>query len=241
MSLVELAEYNQLPDHQYIDRETLNWIIQNKPSFDKPISYKVKDVTPEYFKKFIPPNNWFLVPIQVNSIHGVRHLLRVAIYTAQLCDIKKRTNLIISALLHDIRQLNDKGDTGHGQRAADWFKDNFLKVQRYFKIRFSKRDIEEIYYSIYYHEIPYKDILADTNYKKYKEAVDILKTADALDRYRQPKIKWWIDDSYLVLVPDEKLKKFAYDLVIITEAMHLDGYDNARSILEGLKIQNYKL
>jgi hypothetical protein len=53
-------------------------------------------------------------------------------------------------------------------------------------------------------------------------AVDIVKTADALDRYRLPKLKWWINDSYLRCLPPDWIKRTAYDLVVASEYLCLE-------------------
>ena len=80
----------------------------------------------EILKHYIPNNIWFLESKEINSIHGLRHILRVAI-NAYLIAIKLRhggkiSNLIIASVLHDIRRRNDKGDSEHGLRSMPWFK-----------------------------------------------------------------------------------------------------------------------
>lgn len=240
MSLVKLAQQKKLPDYQYMDNETLNWIIENNPKFNSKNKYRMNIDKIEDFKKYIPPKNWFLDLKKQETIHGVRHLLRITIYADILRveskgEIKKQ-NLIISAMLHDIQRLNDKDDYGHGERSAKWFLDNIIEIEKCFKAVFNDSDKKEIYYAIYYHNLPYKIISSENNYKKHKNIVDIIKTSDALDRYSQPKLKWWIDDKYLVLIPPDEIKEFAYNLVAQSEKLYLAGLSNVESVFEAIKL-----
>jgi hypothetical protein len=80
MDLVELAQQKKLPDYQYMDNETLNWIIENRPKFNLKNKYKINTNETESIKKYIPLKNWFLDNKKQETIHGMQHLLRVAIY-----------------------------------------------------------------------------------------------------------------------------------------------------------------
>jgi len=239
MDLIRLAQQKNLPSHQYMDQSTLNWIIQNKPSFCKKYT-KADFMLRKYLQIFIPQKTWFLIAEEINAIHGLRHLLRVAIYTFHLCNSlrsrKGERNLFVSAILHDIRRLDSKKDFGHAKRSAEWFLKNANKLAQFYKISFNKADIEEIYQTIYYHELPYDNILLEPTYQRYKQSIDILKTADALDRYRQPNLKWWMDRREIKLIPSKELDKFAYKLVTTSEGLYLNGLNNIRSVHEALKI-----
>jgi hypothetical protein len=61
-----------------------------------------------------------------------------------------------------------------------------------------------------------------------------LRTADALDRYRLPKVKWWIDDAYLNKKPSDALKAFAFDLVVRSETDRLQGVSDKDSVFKHL-------
>jgi hypothetical protein len=76
--------------------------------------------------------------------------------------------------------------------------------------------------------------LSDKEYLKHKEIIDLLKTADALDRYRLPKLKWWINDDFVIVIPDESEKSFAYNLVINSEKNYLSINDSVKSVLNSL-------
>ncbi|MBT9168891.1 MAG: hypothetical protein DDT19_02241 [Syntrophomonadaceae bacterium] len=245
LSLVELAQKKKLPKYQYMDEITLNWIIKNQPKFSIQNKYYINPSILKRYKNFIPSKNWFVEKREIKSIHGMRHLLRTEIFSTLLGDLynfnrRKIQNLKLAAVLHDIRRRNDKKDLFHGQRSAKWFFRNFSRIKKFFRLSLLDIDIEEVYYAIYFHEKPYNKIYSTTNYKKHKIAVDLLKTADALDRYRQPKIKWWIDDSYLKLVPNEKLKAFAYNLVVNSEKKYLESGDEIKCIFESLKLLTYE-
>lgn len=71
--------------------------------------------------------------------------------------------------------------------------------------------------------------------------IDVLKTADALDRYRLPKLKWWIDDAQIKIVPSDDFKAFSFDLIIASERRFLKGEDNANSIISALHDLNSAL
>jgi len=243
MSLIELANNDAMPKDQYMDKETLKWICDNSiKGIDLRTNYYAKS-----YKKFIPDLKWFPFNNKINSIHGLRHLIRVSIF----CEIIKYNywwlflksdlkNILTAAILHDIRRLDDRDDIGHGQRSADWFLKNIKALQEWFNVHYSKRDTEVIYNAIFYHEIPYNSIDKKI-YKKNKRIIDIIKTADALDRYRLPKLKWRINEDYLNFKPSQKLKIFAYKLVCQTEKMFLKEPNNIQvNFSKSLKIINNK-
>jgi len=238
MSLVDFAQEGTLPKIQLMDIETLKWIETNRPNFTKanpPFTSKIL----EQVKKYVPLKQWFLEKDCVDSIHGIRHILRVIANVSNLIfnrktDLITARNLLISSSLHDLRRKDDKGDEGHAVRARDWFMENSDKICRYFDIVLSIEDIDEIASAIYFHEIPYGQILSDKGYLKHKEIIDLLKTADALDRYRLPKLKWWINDDFVKIVPDESEKSFAYNLVINSEKYYLSINDSVKSVLNSL-------
>lgn len=236
-SLFKLAEKKELPHYQFIDTGTIAWIKRNKPKFKKTKKIKLPDR--ETLKRFIPLKNWFLTFRGIDSIHGMRHSLRVAINTILIANSflyrRKLENLIIAAVLHDIRRKNDKGDPFHGLRAADWFKKNAILVGKKFKIEFQDNDMEEIYWSIFFHGLHNTNFKNNKNYSKFRKSIDIIRTADALDRYRLPKIKWWFNEELLGLRIATIFKKTALELVIKSEQNFLKGKNSSESILNILK------
>ena len=238
MSLVDFAQEGTLPKIQLVDVETLKWIEKNRPDFVKinqPFTPKIL----EQAKKYLPSKQWFLKKDCVDSIHGIRHILRVIANASNLIFNRKTNlvtarNLLISSSLHDLRRKDDKGDEGHAIRARDWFIENSNKICRYFEVTLSIKDIDEIASAIYFHEIPYGQILSDKEYLKHKEIIDLLKTADALDRYRLSKLRWWINDDFVIVIPDESEKSFAYNLVVNSEKNYLPINDSVKSVLSSL-------
>jgi len=242
MSLIRIAKSGDpLPKVQHMDKETLDWIRLNKPKFKTVLSDKIiHDDCYRISSSYIPRKVWFSDAKKTDTIHGMRHILRVTIHAinlALLCslDDQQLKNVCIAANLHDIRRLNDKGDENHGLRTADWFKSNLVDIKKHYKISFSGKDAEAIYSAIFFHEVPYTDLERKENYKKHKKIVDILKSADALDRYRLPKLKWWIDCEYLKLCPSDLIKCFAYELVIKSEAYFLKGQESQQSVIQSVK------
>lgn len=234
MSLISLAQENNLPEQQFMDTETLAWIIRNKPDFFiKETSLSLSNDEINLIKKYTPSCDWFLSIDRFNSLHGVRHSIRVAAYSLKL---KKEINiaLIIAAMLHDIRRINDKTDPYHGKRGATWFLDNMSEITKKFRIKLNNYDIKEIHDMILYH-----DSQADDIKNNIFNHIDTLKTADALDRYCQPKSKWWINDDYLKLKPSQDMKFFSYNLVVNSEKLAIKGFDGIKSVFCALN-NNYE-
>lgn len=238
MNLVGLAQEDSLPLIQRMDIETLEWIKKNQPNCTITAQPKLSTIF-ENTKKHKPPEKWFLEKDCINSIHGIRHIMRVVSNASNLIISRKiesvtARNLLIACSLHDLRRKNDKGDEGHAKRAAEWFLKNCEEVSRKLAITLSNKDIDEISSAISLHEIPYSQIGTADEYHKHKDIVDLLKTADALDRYRLPKLKWWIDDRFIKTVPSDSEKIFAYKLVVDSEEKYLSTGNSASSVLNSL-------
>jgi len=231
-SLADLAIRGQLPAHQYMDEGTLRWIEENNPFVGVDTVIKFLPVARTFFDKYVPDRDWFLNDKIVDSIHGLRHLLRVAVHSVLLSSNNDKIgeSVVLASLLHDIRRIDDKDDFDHGKRSADWFSKNSDTITDQLGVELYDEALESVYFGIYYHNLSYGDFSDDLDYKKHSEIVDIVKTADALDRFRLPKLKWWPDDKYLTLIPSEEHKRFAYDLVVGSEALFLDGASNLESI-----------
>jgi len=245
VSLRDRVDTGKLPRHWYMDLKTLNRIKRNKPEFNISADFnsnlisKIDNLKSE-LKCFIPDPDWFLVPEEINTIHGVRHLLRVNFLSMLLITLDKTfpsdflKMSAITSSLHDLRRRNDLLDTPHARRGAKWFIKNTSLIEDFFKVELNEKEIDTIYYSILFHDIPYKKISDDPNYKKYKVFIDITKTADALDRYRLPKVDWWIKDHLVSFVPSDDFKLVAYHLVVSSETHFLNGVDGATSVFKAL-------
>ena len=138
MNLVELAAIKKLPEFQYMDKQTCEWIENNNPNFiNNPNSYISIDLN--NFSKFSLPVEWFLEKRIINSLHGYGHMMRCTIYSIYLTDYLKigseeRTSLILASSLHDIRRSNDKNDAEHGNRSASWVTENIQIICKAFGI-----------------------------------------------------------------------------------------------------------
>ena len=238
MCLFKLATQKELPLHQNLDEETLSWIKSNVPDQIKNIDFSelAREVDLEKISCFVPMESWFLSESRINSLHGIRHLIRTTIYAHCLglkLHEKQLNNLLIATSLHDISRKNDKNDMGHSSRALKWYQKNKRKVlSKYKVIDVDNNIIENL---IKFHELNYEDLGQESFYKRNEEMVNIIKTADALDRYVQPRKKWWMNEKYLKIIPSIELKAFAFNLVVSSEEKHLRGIDSKNSVLLSLK------
>lgn len=115
--------------------------------------------------------------------------------------------ILYSGLFHDIARLNDRSDDGHSKRSAD----------RLIKFKPSKSEIEgekliDLLYAIEHHETEEGD------YEELTDTLKYLKTADALDRFRLPKLKWWPNRLIMEYVPPAYVFSIAYRLVLYIQS-----------------------
>ncbi len=223
-----------------MDLNTLLWIEDNKPYLASP---HISGIDLKYVNKYlltnIPQKKWFLSQSEINTVHGLRHTIRVMIYAIILGKQKRLLppeirNVTIAAAIHDLRRINDKKDYGHSDRAYQWFLNNKDKIYKKRLSNISPRDSESIGSAIFFHDEDYKHIKKNSRYLRSSKIVDILKTADALDRYRLPKVKWWINDRRLSLKPSDSIKNFAFKLIIASEHRFLLSGNNIKSVVEAL-------
>lgn len=214
-SLWSLAQERKQPDFQYMDQETLDQIKFNKPAFkdsDKEFYFTQKDI--DLILDLSPDEDWYLQNEITSSIHGIAHTIRVMVYGLTLArdevNFEDLKALLLACAIHDTQRLNDRGDEEHEERALTWLKNKFSDNENY--------------------ELIYKILEGSHEYEKY------LRTADALDRYRLPKVKWWVNDSYLETKPVESVKSFAFDLVTCSEQKVLRGANQKNSVIECLAI-----
>lgn len=244
MSLIKKIESGEFPEEQFIDAETLQWIKDNEPEFniekiDKEIFNYEKIISS--IDRFFIKEGWFSKKEIVNTIHGIRHMMRVLVYALLVSDYlkldeKTKQKLCIASVIHDLRRLNDNADYLHGHRAADWFMENKEEVLKCFNLEMPPQDIEEIYFIIFFHAQDTKTISNNSDYLKYQKSIDIFKTLDALDRYRLPKLKWWINEDYLIFKPPIFSKEIAYKLVVNTEEQFLSSNDNKNCIKQAISL-----
>lgn len=228
------------PAHQFHDESSLVWILDNRPKY-LPKEYEIEDNIIKKIKRGQPWNecndDWFTETLIKDGIHGFRHVCRVAVHTISLA-LQNKPNisdkeieaLMFAALLHDCRRKNDNEDLRHGTRAAEWLYKRNGVLPKHLQ-PFSKA----IRFAISVHNDSYDKIIRRPNYKKYKFFVDVLKTADALDRYRFPIDGWWINTKFIMLTPRIKDMALAYDLMLKSEALFLQTRNNRLSIKYALE------
>jgi len=118
MSLVLLAKQDKLPDFQFMDDETLRWIKLNKPKFQAVFRKNLLPLIINDVLQFMPCISFFSRKKAADSIHGMRHIMRVIANVSYIARENKiigrsvAVNALIAASLHDLRRLNDKGDEG---------------------------------------------------------------------------------------------------------------------------------
>jgi hypothetical protein len=239
LSLIEMASIGSLPLRQYMDLSTWEWIVSNRPKTYKQVEPPFNKQILDQLLRYVPPKEWFLDRHGCNTIHGYRHIIRVIYHSLVLAKRSGSDKLLkrapIVAKINDLRRMDDKGDEGHGTRAAEWFVNNKDIVQLHLGIELSCDDLESISTGITLHEVPYETIKETEIYKNNSELVDTIKTADALDRYRLPKLKWWPDLKMLKKIPSNDQVQLAYDLVVASEREYLNGAESANSVTEILR------
>ena len=235
--LVELAGEKQLPYFQFMDAQTLRWIEAHRNVWP----YQRYDTElfccPFDDERSPLRNSWFCEPKIIDGLHGMRHALRVAIYANILASQhglpeKSRLILVLAALLHDVQRLNDQEDFGHGARAADWIMEHAQHLPCLDGL--SREELRILSSIVRWHdvsadEVPVCDVLMDS------VLLDLLKTAAALDRYRLPKITWWIDENRLAILPSHELKAFVFDLILASEWRFLEGENSFSAVISGMK------
>jgi len=114
--------------------------------------------------------------------HCARVLLLALIIAHQIGLSDEEMNaLSMAAVFHDSRRLDDWLDTGHGKRAAEYYKESYFK----YDISFDERT----YYVMAYHDRD--DVLGLSEIKKSPDLSEncillykIFKDSDGLDRFR---------------------------------------------------------
>ena len=237
------ARMKKLCKNQKLDLETLRWIKEKSKINKISVQHFKKDFIPldkEKFKIFLPQKNWFYKKEFISNIHGMGHTLRVILNSYIICQLKEYKNyypILIAASIHDIRRKSDKEDPNHGKRAFMWFKKKNLAIKK----QLEPLEIEGISMAIVYHNVPYNKI-PKQKLLKFRKYIDILKYADAMDRFRLPKQKWWPSEQYLKLNLDKKIFDLSKYLFYETERLVLEKEFSTKNaiILVGLKMKVLK-
>jgi hypothetical protein len=245
--LVALAAGNAAPEYQHMDGATLAWIASH--SDDLPTMSSTPDVRvgagAQRILEAAPiPSKWHAEPKLVSSLHGTRHMLRTAALAALLAEMHglgshDAAALVVAASVHDCRRLHDNDDAGHGERASAWLTEHCGEVFSFFAVDANAAQIHKATAAIRLHDIPYTAFTRSdaADHAGTERITDLLKTADALDRYRLPTLDWWPRYEYLRVIPPMWLRRTAFDLVVETESACLDGADSVAAVLTALRRQ----
>lgn len=238
--LVTLARTGALPRHQYMDLHTLAWIAAHRPS--GPPTARLS-LAPELTRYAFVPAAWFMRPQTADSIHGQRHGARVALLAGLLArherlSPRETLEAVLAGALHDCRRLHDRADSGHGARAGDWLSHHVPVVSAHFRLDPAEIRESVISTAMALHDIAYAAFTTadQTRYATAARVCDVVKTADALDRYRLPKLAWWPDPGFLRLIPPAWTHRFAFDLMLASERCRLDGMGNEEAVSTALTI-----
>ncbi|WP_326812479.1 hypothetical protein OIE62_06615 [Streptomyces scopuliridis] len=236
-SLIDLAARGQLPLHQHMDQATMEWISDNRPDLPQATQPTLRPLSQGLLTRSGLPTLWLADPRLYTSLHGVRHAMRTAALAAVLAeanglDDADTTTVILAAAVHDCQRRNDKDDRGHGARAAIWLAANADTVWGHFGLTATPRRIVQAATSIRLHDVPYEAFTADdrTDHARAARITDVLKAADALDRYRLPKLKWWPDARYVREPAFDQLRGLSFDLVLVSERAYLAGASGTAAV-----------
>lgn len=241
---MSLAARNGLPGHQYMDAATISWIASHAHEFPQKSSTAECEIGPlaQRILKAAPiPPGWHAEPKLINSLHGTRHLLRTAALASLLAEMHglstdDTVSLVVAAAMHDCRRVHDNDDAGHGARASAWLGEHSTEVIEFFGLDPGADRVRRTAIAVRLHDIPYSAFTqADAaDHTATEKVTDLLKTADALDRYRLPTRKWWPRYEYLRVTPPMWLRRTAFDLVVETENACLEGAESAAGVLDAL-------
>jgi len=229
---------SRMPLYQQMDSLTLDWILATgKNLFGiKPEPMHLHRALAAYTHLVESQASFFTNHRIAEGIHGLRHCFRVSLlaghmYLEQLGnDPDYLVSLLVAGSLHDCRRQNDKTDPEHGRRSAEWFRSHVSSVtSSYGHVSLNDMQVELISTAIAYHDVPDEEIQESMS-ESCRLAINVIKTADALDRYRLSKQRWWINDDFLALKPDIELKQKAWSFVCQSEALYLEKTDSVEAL-----------
>jgi hypothetical protein len=234
---IDLAARGQLPRHQYMDRSTVAWIGDHRPDLPRVPWPALRPRSRDLLARSAPPARWWADQGLHASLHGVRHALRTAALAAVLAewnglDDADAATVTVAAAVHDCRRRHDRDDPVHGARAATWLTAEADAVWGHFGLTADPRLTARAATAVRLHDLPYgaftREDRADA--ARTGRLTDVLKAADALDRYRLPKLTWWPDARYVREPAFDHLRGLAFDLVLISERAHLAGAGGADAV-----------
>lgn len=230
------ARENNLGSVELMDFETLEWIEFTSNALysetKRSDEFQLEPIDIELLRMNATRLEWFFSRDHVYSIHGISHSLRVMVNALLLCKCLHISNPlphVVAASIHDTQRKNDNADPEHGNRSAAWFKVNHRSLPSNELLSISDRQMivaSVTNHSKNYSDIPFSDLDA------YKVAIDILKAADALDRFRMPKEKWWPRIDFIKLQAAHDLIPYAKELTIASERKILSDEDPYRAVFE---------
>ena len=146
-----------------------------------------------------------------SDIHGLKHNLRVSVYTLIIVNDGNYTKEDLQILLeaskyHDTGRVDDEDDLAHGKRSSDML--GFLNK------KYSDVDMNYLKSIVEAHSIPdsKRDVIAKKNkidnIGRYHKLLNVLKDADALDRVRTNDL----DVTFLRTEKAKVLEPFAREL-----------------------------
>lgn len=240
-SLVELAARKQLPHHQYTDPATVRWITANRPVLSGGPPPRLRATSQGLLLRSAIPADWLAEEKCLDSLHGIRHAMRTAVLAALLAEAAglsedDTATLVLAAAVHDCRRLHDRDDRGHGARAAIWLTDQADTVWNHFGLVATPSRIATAATAVRLHDVSYDAFSEDdqADHARAEIICDLLKAADALDRYRLPKLSWWPDPVQVRSDAFSALRTTAFELVIRSETAWLAGASSAEAVLVGL-------
>lgn len=203
---------------QHIDLDTINRFSQEW--YGEEINRYKPNISKKELIDFLPLQWFFLNQSLVNSIHWIHHITRVIIAAMFIANdlnlpLMERNSLLLAASLHDICRENDNEDVDHWKRAAERFLQN--------KNVFKSKEVNEklVYDMILYHNLDEKNALSLS--EESLKMIWLLKSADAIDRYRFPKKKWRYNKGEWVFVFTEDYIEFHKRLIYKSELLSLQG------------------
>ncbi|MFI1964036.1 hypothetical protein ACH429_07850 [Streptomyces pathocidini] len=236
-NLIDLAAQGRLPLHQCMDHTTIAWIAGNQPDLPPAPRRTLRHTSQSLIKRAGVPPAWMADPRLYTSLHGVRHGMRTAALAAVLAeanglDDADTATAIVAAAIHDCQRRHDKDDQGHGDRAAVWLAANADTVWGHFDITATPFRIVQAAAAVRLHDVPYTAFSTDdrSDHARAEHIVDVVKAADALDRYRLPKLKWWPDVRRVRQLAFDQFRSLAFDLVVISEKAQLAGASSPEAV-----------
>lgn len=230
LPLYVLADQGSLTDHQFMDSETLEWLERELSVVKITNLPKVTLRQKELVLSLLPRKEYFLNNLNYESIHGVRHIIRVMFNIVMVCELLGIDNIgdyLIAASIHDLRRMNDRADKLHGRRSWLWFENNVINLPEHKAVmdNFSKVQVMVSYHDTFYEDIPVEIL------EKYKRDIDIIKSADALDRFRLPNRKWWPKIDFIEIKEVIDIFGASKELMLKSEYLRLGGVDSVASVL----------